>query len=209
MFKQIEKVVYINLEERRDRRLEIEQVLSIFPPDKVLRFNAFKHRNGLIGCGMSHIGVIELAIENKWNNVLIVEDDMVWNMPNVGYPIFNKLVANQFDVLCLGGACVDYDRATYKAKYVSTTTAYLVNKHYYQTLLETFKEGLEKLILDESKHSSYALDRIWLKLIGRDNWFVIQPTLCMQKPGFSNITNGFVNYTSQFGLYRTFHHILK
>ena len=201
MFQQIEKVVYINLEERRDRREEIEKQLSVFPSEKVIRFNAIKHRNGALGASKSHIAVVELAIQNNWKNVLIVEDDMVWNKFDTGYPIYEKLVSQPFDVLCLGSACVQYNSQTYKAKYVSTATAYLVNQHYYQTLLETFKDGLEKFTNDETKHALYALDRIWMKLIERDNWFVVQPTMCIQKPGYSNIENKFVNYNPQFGIW--------
>ena len=201
MFEEIEKVVYINLEERPDRMAEVERQLSVFPPEKVLRFNAIKHRNGAIGASKSHIAVVELAIQNNWKNVLIVEDDMIWNKFDTGYPIYEKLVSNPFDVLCLGSACVQYNPQTYKAKYVSTATAYLVNNHYYRTLLETFKDGLEKLTNDETKPSLYALDRIWMHLIERDNWFVVQPTMCIQKPGYSNIENKFVNYNPQFGIW--------
>jgi glycosyl transferase family 25 len=201
MFEEIEKVVYINLEERTDRREEIEKQLSVFHHEKIVRFPAIKHRNGLIGCGMSHIAVVEMAIQNNWKNVLIVEDDMIWNQFNIGYPIYEKLVSNPYDVICLSGACVEYDRQTYKAKYVSTATAYLVNNHYYQILVETLKEGLEKLTKNESNDSLYANDRIWMKLIERDNWFVIQPTMCTQKPGYSNIANKFVDYNPQFGVW--------
>jgi len=201
MFEHIEKVVYINLEERPDRRADVEKELSVFPSEKIMRFPAIKHRNGAIGCSMSHIAVVELAIQNNWKNVLIVEDDMIWNKFDVGYPIYQQLVSKPFDVLCLGGACIQYDPTTYRAKFVSTATAYLVNNHYYQTLLETFKDGLEKLINNEDKYSLYALDRIWMHLIERDNWYIIQPSLCVQKPGFSNIENKFVNYNPQFGVW--------
>ena len=201
MFEEIDKVVYINLEERTDRKNQVEKELSIFPPEKVIRFNAIRQQNGAIGASMSHIAAIELAVKNEWKNVLIVEDDMIWNQFEIGYPIYKKLVSNPFDVMFLGSACVQYEPETYRAKYVSTGTAYLVNNHYYQTLLETFKEGLEKFINDQSKHSLYALDRIWMKLIERDNWFVIQPTLCIQKPGYSDIENKVVNYNAQFGVW--------
>jgi glycosyl transferase family 25 len=201
MFEEIEKVVYINLEERADRREEIEKQLSIFQHEKIVRFPAIKHRNGLIGCVLSHISVFEMAIENNWKNVLIVEDDMVWNQFNIGYPIYEKLISNPYDVICLGGACVQYEPNTYKAKYVSTTTAYLLNNHYIPVILENFKEGLENLKIDENNHESFALDRHWMKLISKDNWFVIQPALCVQKPGYSNIENKFVNYNPQFGVW--------
>lgn len=201
MFEEVDKVIYINLEERTDRKNQVEKELSIFPREKVIRFNAIKHRNGLIGCVLSHIAVFEMAIQNNWKNVLIVEDDMVWNRFEVGYSIYKRLVSNPYDVICLGGACVQYEPETYKAKYVSTTTAYLLNNHYIPVILENFKEGLEKLKIDERNHASFALDRHWMKLINRDNWFVIQPALCVQTPGYSNIENKFVNYNPQFGVW--------
>jgi len=197
----IEKVLYINLDEREDRRASIENELSIFSKDRVVRISAIKHRNGLIGCAMSHILALEMAIENNWKNVLIVEDDMKWHRFDEGIKIFDKLVANPYDVICLGGACVQYEPETYRAKYVSTTTSYLVNNHYFATLLANLKEGVIKLTEDEEKHSSYALDRNWLSLLHTHKWFVIQPTMCVQAPGYSNIVNNFVNYYPQFGVY--------
>jgi len=66
------------LEERKDRRKSCEDLLNkIFEKDKIIRFNAIKDNNGAIGCTKSHIECLKLAIENEWDNVLIVEDDII------------------------------------------------------------------------------------------------------------------------------------
>lgn len=199
MFEEVDKVVYINLEERPDRRIQVEKELSVFPSEKVVRFNAIKQTNGALGASMSHIAVVEMAIQNNWKNVLIVEDDMTWNKFDGGYAIYKKLVSNPFDVLILGGACVTCS-SDYKAEVVSTATAYIVKNHYFKTLLETFKEGLEKFINNQELHHKYALDRIWMKLMAKDNWYIVHPPMCVQRPGYSNIENKFTNYSAQFGL---------
>ena len=75
----IEKVIYINLEKRKDRRVAIEkQLLLYFPSNKIVRFNAFFNERGYVGCSQSHIGALQMAINHKWKNCLILEDDIVY-----------------------------------------------------------------------------------------------------------------------------------
>ena len=134
----IEKVVYINLEKRKDRLVQIQQELSIFPPEKVQRFNAISHEKGLIGCVKSHIAVLEMAISQNWKNVLIVEDDMQWY--NFSEVILRSLLSQPYDVIGLGGTFVRYNKHTYKASFFSTTTAYVISNHYYfKTLKKVVK----------------------------------------------------------------------
>lgn len=197
MFDFIEKVIYINLEERTDRREQIEKELSIFPSDKVIRFNAIKHEKGLIGCGMSHIVCIELAKQNNWKNVLIVEDDMKWNNFDIGYSILERLVQNPFDVIMLGGTYVRYYHGSYKLHFAATATAYLINNHYYDTILNTFNESLLKLC-KEYIPPLYAHDIYWRTLQAKDNWFIVAPSLCIQRSGYSNIENKEVDYSQVF-----------
>jgi hypothetical protein len=65
----IEKLIYINLEERKDRRDTIEEVLKVIPSKKIIRFNAIKEKNGHIGASKSHIECIKMAIKNNWHGV--------------------------------------------------------------------------------------------------------------------------------------------
>ena len=191
----IEKVVYINLEKRKDRLVQIQQELSIFPPEKVQRFNAISHEKGLIGCVKSHIAVLEMAISQNWKNVLIVEDDMQWY--NFSEVILRSLLSQPYDVIGLGGTFVRYNKHTYKASFFSTTTAYVISNHYYSVLLQNFKEGCQKLI-ESYEPPKYALDRYWQQIQSRDNWYIIMPPICIQRPSYSDIENTNVNYNSLF-----------
>ena len=55
-------VYYINLKYRPDRKEQIEKELNNFNI-KYERFDAIKHDIGIIGCGLSHLAVLEKAKE--------------------------------------------------------------------------------------------------------------------------------------------------
>jgi len=190
----IEKVVYINLKERTDRREDTARELAkIFPEEKILRFEAIRHNNGAIGCTMSHIYVLEMAIDKKWENILILEDDISWN---TNFSLLTSLMNSRYDVILLSGYYVNYDNLTSKVISSQTTGAYIVNSSYYQTLVKNYKEGLEKL-LSTNNSQLYAIDRYWKHLQSKDSWYIIQPNLCFQRPSYSDIEKKDVNYNKK------------
>jgi glycosyl transferase family 25 len=191
----IDKVVYINLDHRTDRNEHMKDVISVFN-NKSSRYPAIKTSYGLIGCVMSHIEVLRDAINKNYKNILILEDDAEWNNFEDGYNILKKLASSPYDVILLGGSFVSCDPVSHKLFSAQTTTAYLVNNHYFQTLLNNFMEGLKYLLVDTSKHEHYALDIYWKQLQARDNWFVVYPPLIYQQPSYSDICNGHVDYRS-------------
>ena len=72
----VEHVLYINLNERTDRRKEIlDELTKLNLLSKAERFNAIRTPNGRIGCTLSHLKCLQLAKERDYNNVLIVEDE--------------------------------------------------------------------------------------------------------------------------------------
>jgi len=198
MFDFIDKVVYINLEHRTDRRISIETELAkYFPHWKISRFDAIRNEKGYIGCTMSHIGVLELAISRGWKNCLIVEDDAIWSNFAEGYLLLEKLIKKPYDVITLGTTFTSFDRNTYKLHSGQTTTAYLINSHYYQTLLDNLKEGLT-LLLESGIVQQYALDIYWKRLQAKDNWYCVMPALMIQKDGYSDIEKIHTNYDNYF-----------
>jgi glycosyl transferase family 25 len=139
MFEFVEKVIYINLTHRIDRKEHIErELLKVFPSEKVLRFNAIRDNDGQVGCISSHIEVLKLAIKNDWKNCLVVEDDMQWVDIENGISTLSKIISNPYDVIVLGGTCINLkqDGRLFDCQ---TTTAFIVNNHYYKTLLQTFE----------------------------------------------------------------------
>lgn len=198
MFDCIEKVVYINLENRQDRKKTIEkELLKYFPAEKIQRFNAIKHDRGEIGCTKSHIAVLEMAIQQNWKNILVVEDDAIWSNFDKGYPVYETLIKNPYDVITFGIASAKYNNSTYKLLSGQTTTAYLVKNDYYKTLLQNFEEGLGHF-LTIANGDRYAIDQYWKILQEKDNWFCVLPSLLVQASGYSDIQKRNVNYMRHF-----------
>lgn len=71
----IKHIYYINLESRPDRRNYFENQMKLVKLSAT-RFNAIKHPIGAIGCSMSHLELIKMAKANKWDHILIMEDDI-------------------------------------------------------------------------------------------------------------------------------------
>ena len=68
----------INLDERTDRWNFIQKQFSTILEINVIRISAIKHKHGWIGCGLSHISIIEKYMNtNKY--LIVIEDDCVIN----------------------------------------------------------------------------------------------------------------------------------
>ena len=81
----IDKIIYINLDKRTDRKAEIEQELQ-HNNLRFERFPAIQTPEGCIGCSLSHLQVVKLAKERGYNNILILEDDFMFLSSDSGPP---------------------------------------------------------------------------------------------------------------------------
>jgi glycosyl transferase family 25 len=190
MFEFVEKIVYINLEHRTDRKQQIEDVLKDVS-DKVIRFDAIKESHGGVGCTKSHIAVLEMAIREGWKNYLVVEDDAVWNKFETGYHQLEQLSIIPHDVIVLGSvfARVNDQHRIFSCQ---TTTAYIVNSEYYETLLSNFKEGLNGFI-GTGNYSLYAIDQYWKRIQPTGLWYAVLPSLLIQSAGYSDIEKSVID----------------
>ena len=66
--------------------------------------------------------MLESAINNEWDNVLIVEDDIMLTENKSEY-IFEDLVKDNYDVIVLGGTYVSYNPFNYKLFQCSATSS--------------------------------------------------------------------------------------
>jgi glycosyl transferase family 25 len=191
---------YINLEARVDRKQHVEQQLSNIGITAT-RFNAIKLKNGAVGCSMSHLKCLEIAKQNNWDHVLIVEDDILFLNPELFKNQLNKFLKNHsdFDVVLIGGNNVPpyqkIDDSCVKVYRCQTTTGYIVQKHYYDTLISNIKEGIHKLINHPEQHVLYAIDKYWFQLQEKDNWYLITPLTVTQREDYSDIEKRHTNYT--------------
>ena len=200
-FKDIQHAFFINLDTRKDREIAtINEFNKLNIP--IERMNATKLSNKRIACSLSHLKCLQKAKNNNWNHVLIVEDDIQFLDPNLFIENLNHFLSSDiiWDVLLIAGNNVPphtkYGDFCVKVSKCQTTTGYLVLSHYYDTLIKNIKEGIALLIKNPNDHFFYAIDKYWLSLQEKDNWFLITPLTVIQREGFSDIENKNTNYSS-------------
>ena len=196
----IKHAFYINLASRPDRKQHVESQLNTIGI-KAERFNAIKLANGALGCSMSHLKCLEIAKANSWPHLLIVEDDIKFLNPELFKTQLNLFLSNHksWDVVLVGGNNVPpytkIDDTCVKVSTCQTTTGYLVNGHYFDTLIENFRSGIKKLIEFPQQHINYAIDKYWFQLQRKNNWFLIIPLTVTQREDYSDIEKRPTNYT--------------
>lgn len=196
----IKHAFYINLPSRTDRKLHVENQLNNIGI-KAERFNAIKMPNGALGCSFSHLKLIETAKANNWEHVLIVEDDILFTDPSIFINQFNSFLSNHkdFDVVIISGNnCPPFtkiDDTCVQVNRCQTTTGYLVQQHYYDTLINNFREGINKLMREPHNRILYAIDKYWFNLQAVDKWFLIIPLTVTQREDYSDIEKCNTNYS--------------
>jgi len=195
----IKHAFYINLETRPDRKSHVEQQLRLIGI-KAERFNAIKLKNGALGCSLSHLAILENAKKNNYEHVLIVEDDILFTKPLIFQFQFNKFLSNhnEFDVVLIAGNNLPpyekIDETCIKVSQCQTTTGYLVQNHYFDTLIANFREGIQRLMLEPEKHHLYAIDKYWFHLQALHKWYLITPLTVVQREDYSDIEKRPTNY---------------
>jgi GR25 family glycosyltransferase involved in LPS biosynthesis len=188
-FEDIKHVLYINLDERTDRREQAEQEFKRVGL-QAQRIQAIKKKRGQLGCTLSHIKCLEIAKEKDWDHVMICEDDILFAKDaELVRQRFNTFLSRHkdWDVIALGlliedGVYLDDSAAHVKSAYC--TTCYIVRKEYYDVLLNNFKNGAKRL---EKRIAKNEIDQFWKSLQKRDLWMTILPIIVIQAPSKSSI----------------------
>jgi hypothetical protein len=187
---------YINLRCRPDRDILCKNELIGIGITEPKRYNAFKTKDGAIGCFMSHISILQEAKDNKYPYILICEDDVVFKDHYKMLEKIDNLKDDDWDVLLLGGNMFSpysvYSEDAYRIHKCFCGTAYIVREHYYDTLINTWQPDLQKLVATSNR--DYALDVSWFPLQQRDKWLLIRPLQVYQRPGQSDIENRITDY---------------
>lgn len=197
----IDKIFYINLDKRTDRRDEIEYELAKCGIEAE-RFAGIYYKPGIVGCGKSHLAVFKLAKERGYKNILVLEDDFTFGVSKEEFEMsLNTFFSSgiDYDVCMLSTGLVEYKEHT-NAPYLveviesSNACAYIVNGHYYDKLIDLYEYALP-LLESTGEHWIYANDQIWKSLQKVDKWFCFYPYLGKQRPGYSDNAEQFMDYT--------------
>jgi len=198
--KYIQDIIYINIDKRTNRNQRIIEQLKIFDSNKIHRMSAvYKEDNKPLGCTLSHLNALKIARDNKYPNVLILEDDAIWSDVNLSYPVFKMLVQKPYDVIMLGGSGKKFDPNTYRVEYSQATSSYLVNSSYYDKMISTIENELNTKRIDpKDEDYNKNIDIIYMTIQKNDQWYIVYPSLMIQGKSYSDIIGGVVDYSAAF-----------
>ena len=198
----IDKIFYINLDKRTDRREEIEKELETFELPYE-RFPAFYNQMGIAGCTKSHLSVIKLAKERGYKNILIFEDDFMFLISkeeleeqlteffnlNINYDICMLAFDHQKEPININNEINVVKRIVE----TQSASAYIVNQNYYDVLIKLYERALP-LLIETGHHWIYANDQVWKSLQKTDIWLSFNKRLGRQRPSFSDNAQCFMDY---------------
>jgi GR25 family glycosyltransferase involved in LPS biosynthesis len=210
-FDKFDKIFYINLDNREDRKNNIEYQLNklkvkaeripgiIITSEQALEYNnnkeldehSIKLAPARIGCSLSHIEAIKKAKEEKADNVLIFEDDafiLEENLQAVKEALKELEYLPRWDMLFLGANVLSpiYQISPHIGKLTGAycAHAYAINSHFYDHLLEfNFKHFrvIDEYIFNEMRNPKH-------------NIYTILPISAIQYSSFSTIEGKEVCY---------------
>ena len=180
---------YINLDSRPDRRTLIEAECTRLGLDAE-RFPAIQRSPGGLGCGESHLAVLRLARERGYDRVMVLEDDVEFVVDRATFDA--AIPESGFDVFMFGYIMIRRDGN--RVVEAQTTGGYIVASHYYDTLIKRWEEGLALYYQHPEQHWNYILDQYWKPLQLIDQWYASPTELCIQRPGYSDLSGCFVDH---------------
>lgn len=196
----IERIVYINLDHRTDRREHTEHELNHLGVTNYTRFSAIRTPSPALGCALSHYHVVKQAALDQVSSLLVLEDD------------FDVLVDKETlnaRIQTFMTQCPDYDVVMFDYNLVTsepvtegiarvlearTATAYLVAGHYLTTLANCYEEACRAFTYEPWAHWLYANDIVWKVLQPKDKWYCFLPRLMYQHGGYSDLSQRMIEH---------------
>lgn len=173
----IDKIFVINLDRRTDRLSKISDALKRLD----LPYERFKAiEGGIKGCAMSHYGVIELAKNRGYKNILVLEDDAIF-VEDFFDKLNKHIIPVNWNMIYLGSSNIlkfknEGEGGIVRIRSCSSAHAIIINESIYDALLA---------VNDFNGH----LDDIYSRIM-EDNWvYTLDPALVIQGHDYSDIAN--------------------
>jgi len=214
----IDHILCINLDSRKDRWAEcVEEFKKLNIENLVERYPAIQNKIGICGCTMSHVNCIKIAKERNYKNILILEDDVVFNNNiffEVLYNAFDQLKSKnlQYDLIYLSSNLRGDDNKLIDknlAKIVSAKAAhaYIVNSTIYDYIMDVYSKinWDDKYMWTHENPDRMNID-VWYKNIQKmGNTYGTYPAIADQRSGYSDI----IKQNSDYRLSNKYNKILE
>ena len=193
----IDKIIYINMDARADRRTALLQEFDRvgLTEDKIIRFPASSY-NGCpnSGCLLSHANVLEMAYDMDLQNVLVIEDDFIFiddvKKIHADIKAFFELNINWDVVMLTTCAAIISEPTNQFISRISSSgngAGYLVNRSMMLELSTLFKSNVENLY-STKQHWVYQNDILWKTIMPSSQWYMFNHYLGYQKEGYSDLS---------------------
>ena len=141
--------------------------------------SSWAYTAGAYGCLQSHLDVLREARKKRWPNILIFEDDCVFDDEfNQKFANYLEQVPNDWDTLLLGGGHHEkpekISENLVKARGTYFTHAYALDQGTYDALIELCEQGqkvVDQYAVDLQKTLNcycFAPNLVWQELIDSD-----------------------------------------
>lgn len=187
----------INLDRRKDRwemcqkefqKHKIYDVKRISAVDgqNIKQDTSAKHK-GAMGCSLSHAKVIEEMVKQKWNTILIFEDDLEF-IDNFS-EVFSESVSliPEFDMLYFGGTDRKHPE---KINGIISKVVCTATTHAYAITLPFAKK-----ILPEIYKLEKPIDDLYIDYQNKIRCYIFNPHLIKQRPDYSDIEMKKIDYS--------------
>lgn len=197
-----DKTFCINLDRRFDRWSECISEFNKYKLTDIHRFKAVDGKDlpqttsgfmtpSRLALVLTNIQILEEAIENNYNSILILEDDVEFEKQVENMNDHFNMLPEDWDMLYFGGnhnthmgmkPPVIVNEKVCKLHNTFSTHCVAINKKSYQ------------LILDRIKKYDNALDVIYVDLQNKLNVYSFYPVIATQRVSFSDIENKMTDY---------------
>jgi GR25 family glycosyltransferase involved in LPS biosynthesis len=203
------KGFYINLDSRVDRKTHFENNIRTIPFfSNITRLPAVVTKDGPIGCGLSHIKVLQSWYATNEEFFAVFEDDfMILDEDHLRQFVedFKKIErSDTWDIIVLtprGNTVVENNDMT-NARFRriienQTATGYIIKRRMVPILIENLKEAVSMQLQGADKNLC-AIDQYWKRLQRKYNFYYYLNVFAGQLPGWSDLENRMVDYNDRF-----------
>jgi GR25 family glycosyltransferase involved in LPS biosynthesis len=185
-----DKIYCINLDDRIDRWVEVKKQFDELGITNVERFSAIKKEPGYLGCLESHVSVIKKAKELNYKSILVFEDDVNFINKDINLinETLNQLNTMDWDLFYLGATVTPKTKLIkktnniVKTNFAYTTHAYAINN----TVFDEIINNAPRFRIIDVFYSN--------TIVQKGKSFIMNPMVCLQKPGYSDIEKKEINY---------------
>ena len=210
------KIYCINMDSRPDRyelaleefkklNIDVERVSGI--DGKIFPNGEFRGKSGAYGLLLTHIEILKESILNNYDSILILEDDVTF-VDNF-YDKFDKKISflpDDWDLFYIGGNNIfskgKFNLVTGDKNFIPTINNYRTLDH--EICKTTWTQCVHALVINskifkdlinELNKKIFPIDLIHCNLQQNGcNAYTFLPSLALQRPGFSDIEDIFVDY---------------